>query len=104
MVAVLLCTCLQNYENMFYSYYFDTGPLSKKRFEARFKTGAGKNPTTSEEERWLGMSFNSMFDGKGMKTHGRPNLNVVIGTQPVKIFLHHYFVLLQCWMCQDQWG
>ena len=80
MVTVLLCTCLQNYENMFYSYYFDTGPLSKKRFEARFKTGAGKNPTTSEEERWLGMSFNSMFDGKGMKTHGRPNLNVVIGT------------------------
>ena len=73
-------TYLQNYENMFYSYYFDTGPLSKKRFEARFKTGAGKNPITSEEERWLGMSFNSMFDGKGMQTHGRPNLNVVIGT------------------------
>ena len=73
------CTFLQNYENMFYSYYFNTGPLSKKRFETRFKTGAGKNPVTKEEERWLGMSFNSMFDGKGIKTHGRPNLNVVIG-------------------------
>ena len=70
---------LQNYENMFYSYYFNTGPVSKKRFETRFKTGAGKNPITSAEERWLGMSFNSMFDGKGIKTHGRPNLNVVIG-------------------------
>lgn len=64
---------------MFYSYYFNTGPLSKKRFEARFKTGAGKNPLTGEEEHWLGMSFNSMFDGRGMKLHGRPSLNVVIG-------------------------
>ena len=69
---------------MFYSYYFNTGPLSKKRFETRFRTGASKNPVTGEEERWLGMSFNSMFDGKGIKTHGRPNLNVVIGTWLVK--------------------
>ena len=68
---------------MFYSYYFNTGPLSKKRFEIRFKTGAGKNPMTSDEEHWLGMSFNSMYDGEGMKTHGRPNLNVVIGAYVV---------------------
>jgi len=70
---------LQNYENMFYSYYFNTGPLSKKRFEARFTTGVGKNPVTGQQEQWLGMSINSMFDGAGIKKHGRQPLNVVIG-------------------------
>ena len=69
----------QNYENMFYSYDFHTGPKATKRFEPRFTSGAGVNPTTKQEEHWLGMSLCSMYDGEGMKTHGRPHLNLVIG-------------------------
>ena len=71
---------------------FDTWPLSKKRLEVQFRIEAGKNLIISEEEQWLGMNLYSMFDGKGMKTHGRS----VIGTQPVKPLLDLYFVLLQC--------
>ena len=79
LVIVYLSVYIQNYENMFYSYFFNTGLLSKKRFEAQFSTGASKNPVTGQEEQWLGMSINSMFDGTGMKKHGRSPLNVVIG-------------------------
>ena len=64
---------------MFYSYNFSTGPQSTKRFEPRFTFGAGVNPTTCQKEEWIGMSLNSMYDGDGMKVHGRPHISLVIG-------------------------
>ena len=70
---------LQNYENMFYSYSFSTGPAVTQPFKPRFTAGGGRSPVTGEQEQWVGMSFNSMYDGKGMKTHGRPHLNLAIG-------------------------
>ena len=75
----MLFILLQNYENMFYSYDFNTGPPTTGRFEPRFTTGAGVNPVTKETEHWVGMSLNSKFDGEGMKKHGRPHLNLVVG-------------------------
>jgi len=68
----------QNYENMFYSYSFSTGPPSTRPFEPRFTSGGCHNPISGKEERWVGMSFNSKYDGPGMKIHGRPHLNLAI--------------------------
>ena len=93
MVIKGTCTCtrsfglspflspFQNYENMFYSYFFPTGPRSTQTFEPRFTSGAGTHPISGKKEQWLGMSFNSKFDGDGIKEHGRPHLNVSIGEQ-----------------------
>ena len=69
----------QNYENMFYSYSFSTGPAATQPFKPCFTAGGGRSPITGEREQWVGMSFNSMYDGKGMKTHGRPHLNLAVG-------------------------
>lgn len=67
-----------NYENMFYSYSFPTGQAVTQPFKPCFTAGGGRSPVTGEQEQWVGMSFNSMYDGKGMKTHGRPHLNLAI--------------------------
>ncbi|XP_065174672.1 uncharacterized protein LOC135804677 [Sycon ciliatum] len=71
-------TSYLNYENMFYSYAFPTGKRPPVAFEPRFVAGQLCNPVTTKAEHWLGMNLNSMFDGKGMEKHGRPDVNLVI--------------------------
>ena len=76
----ICCYChLQNYENMFYSYSFATGARPAVAFEPRFVAGELANPVNLHKEHWLGMNLNSMFDGTGMKAHGRPDVNLVVG-------------------------
>lgn len=36
------------------------------------------NPTTKENEPWLCMKLKSKYDGIGMESHKRPNLNIVL--------------------------
>ena len=72
---------------MFYSYDFHTGPKATKRFEPRFTSGAGANPSTKQNQHWLGLSLCSKYDGEGMKEHGRPHLNLVIGNCTVPTYL-----------------
>ena len=64
---------------MFYSYGFHTGPSTSRSFEPRFTFGTGRSQISGETEHWVGMSFNSKYDGDGMKVHGRPHLNLAVG-------------------------
>jgi Ca-activated chloride channel family protein len=63
---------------MFYCYGFPTGRATGLPFEPRFSSFVDKSPFTNESQQWVGMSLNSVYDGKGMEENGRPNLNLVV--------------------------
>ncbi|XP_062501858.1 uncharacterized protein LOC134178963 [Corticium candelabrum] len=71
-------TSYLNYENMFYCYGFATGKATTVPFEPRFAALTDKSPFTNATQQWVGMSLNSMYDGKGMEKHKRPRLNLVV--------------------------
>ena len=43
-----------------------------------FPLGFSVNPITKENEPWLCMKLKSKYDGVGMESHKRPNLNIVL--------------------------
>lgn len=89
------------YESAFYAHYFENYATkksnesnnnnieeenkkqmienTKEAFEPQWVIGECINPFSSNQEKeyWLGLNFHSKFDGNGIKTYGRPKLQLI---------------------------
>ena len=77
---------------MFYCYGFPTGPATGVPFEPRFSSFVDKSPFTNKSQQWIGMSLNSVYDGKGMDESSRPNLNLVVGMNAISIYVFNMLI------------
>jgi hypothetical protein len=79
-------TSFINYENTFGAFSFPVGqPLapgavgaSAVDFKPRFTAAESIDPVTGNREHWLGVNWQSRFDGPGMAAIGRPDLDLIL--------------------------
>lgn len=74
-----------NSDTAFYAHYFNTGDReAEAEVTCRYTLAHTRDPLTQQEDHWLAVNYNSVYDGLGMKTntHGRPSnrptLNLVV--------------------------
>ena len=58
-------------ETSFNAHFFDTGGEAKDTFSPWVVGAVSVNPITGVKEKYIGFSFNSKYDGKGIEIHGR---------------------------------
>jgi hypothetical protein len=73
------------HDTAFYAHYFVTGEREKdQEVRCRYALAHTRDPLTQAEDCWVGVSYNSKYDGVGMKLNSegrqsnRPALNLVV--------------------------
>jgi Ca-activated chloride channel family protein len=73
------------YDTAFYAHYFLTGDREKDaEVKCTYAQAHTRDPLTQQEDCWVSVSYNSKYDGVGMKTNtggrssNRPALNLVV--------------------------
>jgi len=83
--AIPEITYTGTHDTAFYAHYFITGDKEKdEEVKCHYAQAHTRDPLTQAEDCWIGVSYNSKYDGIGMKTNtqgrhsNRPALNLVV--------------------------